>query len=151
MASKAYDEILAREERGSEPRQHVTVRSIVVRNIADEEVNPYLVVYSESRRLFTTAAAKGLRSAAWSKIDRTEVLQDGQPIFVEVWGSDWGGDSFLGGFVIYPERPAAGEDGLTTVCRAPLEWDWKQRTTTSRQGYAEVTLEFDAAEKKGRR
>lgn len=143
--SGSFREILGRAPRaGPDPDQFVTIRSVVVRNVADAAADPYLVAYSGERKLFTTPHAEGLTSARWTGIDRRYAVADGQPLFFEVWNADWGRDAFLGGFVVYPRGATAGPGAAKAVFTAPLEWDWKARTQTARQGYAEVTLKFSS-------
>lgn len=144
-----YREILAR-VKGSGPDldQLVTIKSIEIRNVADHDtdVNPYLAVYSNDKKLFETSCAKGMRSVRWTGINQTRAILDHQPIFIEIWNSCWGRDTLIGGFVVYPSNPSPGKHGQQVV-RSALEWDWKERATTSRQGFGEVVLEFSSRAK----
>ncbi len=145
----SYGSILARVEgMGPDLDQLVTIRSIEIRNVADQDadVNPYLVVYSDGKKLFETSYAKGKKSVRWTGIDQTRAILDNQPIFFEIWNSCWGRDALIGGFVVYPTNPLPGRHGQQVI-RSALEWDWKKRTTTSRHGLGEVVLEFSSRAK----
>lgn len=147
--SGSYREILGRTatSSGPDPDQIVTFRSITIYNVANSnDVNPYVVAYSGDKRLFVTTVVDQQSSVQWTGIDQTRALLDSQPVFFEIWSSDWGSDSFLGGFVIYPKNLGRGH-GHPQILQSPIDWDWKERVTTSRQGFAKVSLEYSTRTK----
>jgi hypothetical protein len=145
----SYREILSRSPgRGPDPNQLVTIKAITIRDAADNDadLNPYCVVHLDNTKWFETGPGNKLKSATWNDLDETRLILDNPPIFVEIWHYRWGTDPFVGGFVVYPKNPTPGKPAKRLL-RAPLEWDWKQRTTTSRQGLAEVVVEFSSRAK----
>jgi Zn-dependent protease with chaperone function len=141
--SGEYQRILERTaDTSPDPHQIVTVRTIQVFDVAENnaDVNPYVVAHLADAKWFTSGSVTGRKSARWTKLDQTRGLQDGEPIFVEVWSDGWF-DTLLGGCVVYPRRSDANESGVS-VLQVPIDWNWTQRTGTVRQGYATVEVQF---------
>jgi Zn-dependent protease with chaperone function len=117
-----------------------------------ESIDPYVVVFDGDHRVLSTLVASGRREARWSGfkstdrgVDQPRPFDDGQPLFFEIWDSDYGPDSFVGGFVIYPDgrEARANESGeMLAEYTARILWDWKDSRTISRAGYGRVTVRF---------
>lgn len=142
----SYKSILGRIDGSSapDPDQLVTIKTVEIQDIADADspLNPYVRVYfGDTTSSFQTTVVRSAQSARWTNIGKTHSVLDNQPIFFEIWNSRWGRDAFVGGFVIFPVNPTPTVKN-EQVFRAPLEWDWKERTTTSRHGVGKVVVEF---------
>lgn len=136
--SDEYAALLVRKRSVTGPRL-MTVRSVSVRGVAAKEspVSPYLIAYDGRKKLLTTGPVPKVTGARWKSIDQVHRVDDGQPLFFEIWDDCYGPDELIGGFVIY----ARSDDQLHS---ARVLWDWKDRKSISRSAYAEVELEFHA-------
>jgi Zn-dependent protease with chaperone function len=145
-ASERYQDIFSRTWNRADPNadQLVVVKMIKAAELAGEEstVHPYVKVYDGPKELFRTPYAKNTRSATWSGIDYSFQCSDRQPVFCEIWSRGYVSDTFIGGFVVYPVNPANDRENGRTVYTAPIDWNWKNRTHTARNGLAEMTVEF---------
>jgi hypothetical protein len=103
-------------------------------------------------RVLTTVTAPARREARWSGfqstdrgVDQPRPFEDGQPLFLEIWDSDYGPDGFVGGLVVYPDGREAKKNGageMLAEYTARILWDWKESRTNSRAGYGRVTVRF---------
>jgi hypothetical protein len=78
-------------------------------------------------------------------VDQPRSFQNGQPLYFEIWDSNYLGDSLLGGFVVYPDRQHAqtAADGESSAeYTAKIQWDWNEPKTVSRPGHARVWIRF---------
>ena len=81
----------------------------------------------------------GLRVEPDAGVEQPRAFRDGQPLFFELWDSDYLADTFLGGFVVYPKgvRPSPVLEGERLAdYTARILWDWKGPQTISRPGHA---------------
>jgi hypothetical protein len=117
---------------------------------AGQSVDPYVIASDGTRPLLRTKYASGVRHAEWKDIrptdrlvDQPRAFRDGQPLFFEIWDADFGDDSFIGGFVIYPngrDAPEGKEGEQVARYEAPIRWDWRDRRLTARPGLARVWI-----------
>lgn len=117
-----------------------------------ETIDPYVILFDGSHQVLRTSTASGRRSAAWwgfkatdAGVEQPRSVLDGQPIFGEIWDDNYLGDTFIGGFVAYPDSrdATAGGDGARVAeytCK--IQWDWKDSTAIARPGSAKVTIRF---------
>jgi hypothetical protein len=119
---------------------------------AGSTADPYVVVHAERdgklEQVLRTHSASGKRAARWwgfkstdAGVDQPRLMADGQPLFCEIWDSDFLDDAFIGGFVIYPSSRDADNDGVADYT-APILWDWKTPREIQRSGYATVRVKF---------
>ena len=116
-----------------------------------EGVDPYLIVHDGDRQVLRTAYAAGVREAEWGDFQSTDTgveqprAFESQPLFFEIWDSDYGDDAFIGGFAIHPRDGDGRDDGAggrVVSYSAKILWDWKDATAVSRPGHAEVQVRF---------
>ena len=79
-----------------------------------------------------TATASGVREAQWrgfkgtdKGVDQPRAFRDGQPLFCEIWDADYFFDTFVGGFVLYPDSRDAAPGpscGRRVVHRHGRKW-----------------------------
>ena len=111
-----------------------------------------VIVTDGDRQVLATRYASGVREAEWSGfkstdagVDQPRAFSDGQPLFFEIWDSNYLEDTFLGGFVVYPDgskaQPGAGDERLADYT-ARIFWDWKEAQPISRPGHARVWVRF---------
>ncbi len=148
-----YRSILERPDRSRADRL-IEVVEIQAFELAPDgqSIDPYVVVFDGDHPVLTTATATARREARWSGfkstdrgVDQPRPFADGQPLFFEIWDSDYGPDAFVGGFAIYPDGREArtNETGERTAeYTARILWDWKDSRTISRAGYGRVTVRF---------
>jgi Zn-dependent protease with chaperone function len=139
--TKAWQSILAR-TKGADPGRLIVIEHIGIEGLAskDQPRNPYIVAYVGSQKIFTTAAASKVVKAKWKDISVAHSCIDWQPIFFEVWDDCYGRDELMAGFVLYPE-PGRQQ------YHARLMWDWKDRTSITRAGLAEIEVDFRIKDK----
>jgi hypothetical protein len=117
-----------------------------------ETVDPYVIVTDGDRQVLHTRYGTALRHAEWAglnstgtRFDQPRALSDGQPLFFEIWDANYLGDSFIGGFVVYPSgddsRPGMNDERLADYT-ARILWDWKDPQSISRPGHARVWVRF---------
>jgi hypothetical protein len=117
-----------------------------------QTVDHYVIVTDGDRQVMATRYASGVREAEWSGfkstdagVDQPRAFSDGQPLFFEIWDSNYLEDTFLGGFIVYPEgskaEPGAEGERLADYT-ARILWDWKGPQTISRPGHARVWVRF---------
>lgn len=149
----AYREILGRDAAKDEG-QLIEVVKIQAFELAPEgkTVDPYVIVLDGGQQVLRTVAVSGVREAEWrgfkstdKGVDQPRSSRDGQPLFFEVWDSNYLNDTLLGGFVVYPRSrdAATGQDGdRVAAYTAKIHWDWKDPGAISRPGYARVSVRF---------
>jgi Zn-dependent protease with chaperone function len=116
--SGAYRAILERRIDSSEGQLIEVVRIQAFELAGDvETVDPYVIVTDGDRRILRTRHASAVREAQWSGfkstdpgVDQPRAFGDGQPLFFEVWDSNYLHNTFLGGFVVYPNASEARPD-----------------------------------------
>lgn len=143
--SGAYPSLLERTDAtGDSSDQIVVIKSITVHDIAsaDETADPYVVVHCQERERFRTVSASNRRSVRWREIDEPFHCPDRQPIVCEIWDDDLGSDRLIGGFTIFPVNPEHDEDAGRLQYATSIVWDWKERSSQTRTGLAEVEVEF---------
>ena len=101
----------------------------------DATVHPYVVAYEGHEALFATTTVKNSLRPKWTNLQCVRRCTAGQPVYFEIFDDGWTTDTVIGGFVVYPTK---GQ----TVYSVPILWDWKESTSVSRQGLAEVRVEF---------
>ena len=76
-----------------------------------ETVDPYVIVTDGDRQVLRTRYASAVREAQWTGfkltdagVDQPRTFRDGQPLFFEIWDSNYLEDTFLGGLVVYPDE-----------------------------------------------
>jgi Zn-dependent protease with chaperone function len=121
-----------------------------------ETVDPYVIVLDGAEKVLQTKYASALRAAQWegfenagSAVNQPRTFRDGQPLFFEIWDADFGWDTFVGGFVVYPDsqEAKAGEGGIREIEHTTkILWDWKESRAISRQGYARIKIRFTPKE-----
>lgn len=160
--TEAYREILSRREAPARD-QLIEIVKIQAFELADEgqTVDPYIIVTDGDRQVLATRYATAVREAEWSGfrstdagVDQPRAFADGQPLFFEIWDSNYLEDTFLGGFVVYPDgsRASPGAEGERLAdYTARIRWDWQGPRTMSRPGHARVWVRFTKrkAEAKG--
>jgi hypothetical protein len=151
--SGAYRSILARREDPAADHL-IEVVKIQAFELASEgqTVDPYVMVTDGNRQVLRTRYASAVRNVQWKGfkstdpgVDQPRACSDGQPLFFEIWDSNYFGDTFLGGLVVYPEEKDArsGADGeLLADYTAKIHWDWKEPQSVSRPGHARVWVRF---------
>jgi hypothetical protein len=117
-----------------------------------ETVDPYVVVWDGDGQVLRTHYASGVREAAWwgfrsndRGVDQPRAFADGRPLFCEIWDADYGTDTLIGGFVIYPDSrraEATPEGGQTGRYTARIRWDWREPRAVGRSGFATVQVRF---------
>ena len=117
-----------------------------------ESVDPYAPVFDGDERVLRTSTAAGLRAARWRGFRSTDrgvrhprPWQDDRPLFFEVWDDNTLSDTFVGGFVVYPDARDAAEDehgDRVAEYTARILWDWKETRAITRPGYARVGVKF---------
>jgi hypothetical protein len=149
----AYRSILDRPDR-VRPDRLIEVVEIQAFELASEgqAIDPYVVVFDGDHQILTTATAPGRREARWSGfkgtdpgVEQPRPFEDGRPLFFEIWDSDYGPDSFVGGFAIYPDgRDARSSEAgeMHAEYTARILWDWKDPRAISRAGHGRVTVRF---------
>ena len=114
-------------------------------------VDPYVIVSDGVRKILRTRSASSVRDAEWKGfrpndpgVDQPRTFRDGQPLFFEVWDSNYLSDSLIGGFVIFPNirDPRIGETGGEVEYTAKIQWDWRERQANARPGHARVRVRF---------
>ena len=143
-------------ERSSTPSggQLIEVVNIKAFELADEgqTVDPYAIVMDGDRQVLRTRYASSVREAEWSGfkptdagVEQPRALQNGQPLFFEIWDRNYVTDTFIGGFVIYPDgRDAKFNDAGESIAEytGKILWDWKEPQSITRPGYARVQVKF---------
>jgi len=149
----AYRSILGRRS-DAQADQLIEVSKIQAFELAPEgrTIDPYVIVFDQDVQVLRTATASGRREAQWRGFKSTDKgvaqprpFRDGQPLFFEIWDDNYGYDTFVGGFVLYPDgHDAAADESGDRVAgyTAKLLWDWKEPQVISRAGYARVTVRF---------
>jgi Zn-dependent protease with chaperone function len=117
-----------------------------------QTVDPYAIVSDGDEQFLRTQYATAVKDAEWkafrstdSGVHQPRAFSDGQALFVEIWDSDYGTDTLIGGFVIYPHGRDAhpGPDGVPLAeYAASIRWDWKDPKPVSRSGSARVWVRF---------
>ena len=106
-----YREILSRREVPADD-QLIEVVKIEAFELAAEgqTVDPYVIVTDGNRQILKTCYVSAVRNARWrgfkstdAGVEQPRAFRDGQPLFFELWDSDYLADTFLGGFVVYPD------------------------------------------------
>ncbi len=149
----AYREILSRRDLLAKD-QLIEIVKIQAFELAAEgqTVDPYVIVTDGDRQVMATQYAYEVREAEWSGfkstdagVDQPRAFSDEQPLFFEIWDSNYLEDTFLGGFVVYPDASKAesGAEGERLAdCTTRILWDWKGPKTISRPGHARVWVRF---------
>jgi hypothetical protein len=149
----AYRKIL---ERSADPSdgQLIEVVKIQAFELADEgqTVDPYVIVMDGDRQVLRTRYGSGVREAKWrgfkptdAGVEQPRAFQNGQPLFFEIWDKNYVTDTFIGGFVIYPDgRDAKLNEAGESIAEYTenILWDWKESQAVSRPGYARVQVKF---------
>ncbi len=115
-------------------------------------VDPYVIISDGVRQVLRTRHASSVRDAEWKGfrsndpgVDQPRSFRDGQPLFFEVWDANYVSDSFLGGFVIFPDgrdqRPGDGGEREVEYT-AKIQWDWREAQSVSRPGHSRVWVKF---------
>jgi Zn-dependent protease with chaperone function len=149
----AYREILGRRGASADDQLIEVVRIQAFELAAEgQTVDPYVIVTDGEKQVLATRYASGVREAEWSGfqstdagVDQPRAFSDGQPLFFEVWDSNYLENTFLGGFVVYPDgsKAAPGADGERLAdFTARILWDWKGPQAISRPGHARVWVRF---------
>jgi Zn-dependent protease with chaperone function len=117
-----------------------------------EAVDAYVIVRDGEEQVLRTVVAQGVRKAQWHGFRSTDrganqprTFGDGQPLFFEIWDENRISDTFIGGFVIYPDAHDAHEEaGGKRIAEytTKMRWDWNEVSSISRPGYARVRVEF---------
>ncbi len=148
----AYRAILGRGD--GQDDQLIEVVTIQAFELAPQgqTIDPYVIVFDQDKQVLRTATALGRREAQWRGfkstdrgVDQPRTFRDGQPLFFEVWDSNYSYDAFIGGFVVYPDGhdSTADESGNRVAeYTAKILWDWKEPQAISRAGFARVTVRF---------
>jgi Zn-dependent protease with chaperone function len=143
-------------ERGAGPidDQLIEVLKIQAFELAEEgqTADPYVVVRDGDRQVLRTRYAAAVREAEWSGFRSTDTgveqprsFRNGQPLFFEIWDRNYVQDTFIGGFVIYPDgRDAKVAEAGESLAQytGKILWDWNEPQTISRPGYARVMVRF---------
>ena len=149
----AYRAILGRRGDGKDD-QLIEVIKIQAFELAPagQTIDPYLIVFDEDKQVLRTATALGRREAQWRGFQSTDrgvnqprTFRDGQPLFFEIWDSNYSYDAFIGGFVVYPDGHDSAVDksgNRVAEYTAKILWDWKEPQAISRAGFARVTVRF---------
>lgn len=140
-----YRRILARSEpKSASGDQLVVFQKIEVSGLAPEgeTVDPYVIVFGEDEQLFKTPAISSTRAATWREFALSHRCADGQPFFFEIWDANTFDDTLLGGFAIYPANPEHDQKRGRTRYTTSIVWDWEQRSSRTRDGVANVEVEF---------
>jgi Zn-dependent protease with chaperone function len=149
----AYRVILGRQGGGQDDHL-IEVVEIQAFELAPEgqTADPYVIVFDGDTQVLRTAPGTGQREARWHHFRSTDrgvnqprSFRDGQPLFFEIWDSDYGDDAFIGGFVVYPDvHDSAANNSGTRVAEytAKILWDWKGSQEISRAGFARVSVRF---------
>ncbi|MCH8242389.1 MAG: hypothetical protein IH897_07250 [Planctomycetes bacterium] len=136
--SGASKKILARRD-PPKGEQFVKFQLVLLKGLAskDNVVDAHLRFLNENgSKLFQSSTQQQVRDAAWRNFDQAIRVQDGQPIFVEIWDENTFSDSLLGLFVVYPS-------GQTTRYETEIIWNVHERKPpTIRVGIAKVKLAF---------
>ncbi len=152
-----YRELSGRRAR-TDDGQLIEVVKIQAFELAPEgqTIDPYVIVFDKDVQVLRTATAPPVRAGQWRGFKSTDKgvnqpreFRDGQPLFFEVWDDNTLSDSFVGGFVIYPDGRGASIDssgGRTAEITARILWDWKEPQSVSRSGFARVTVRFSKRE-----
>jgi hypothetical protein len=121
----AYREILARRE-ALLADQLIEVVKIQAFELAAEgqTVDPYVIITDGDRRILKTRYVSGVREAEWrgfkstdAGVDPPRAFSDGQPLFFEIWDSNYLEDTFLGGLWCTPTGASPS--------REPMANDWR--------------------------
>jgi len=149
----AYRKILERSDDPSKG-QLIEVVNIQAFELADEgqTVDPYVIVMDGDRQVLRTRYASSVREAEWSGFKATDpgveqprAFLNGQPLFFEIWDRNYVTDTFIGGFVIYPDgRDAKLNEAGEAIAEytGKILWDWKESQAVSRPGYSRVQVKF---------
>jgi hypothetical protein len=151
--SGAYRAILERQG-GARVERLLEVVKIQAYELAPEgeTVDPYVIVLDGDGQLLRTRSVSARRDAEWKGFRSTDkgvnqprAFADGKPLFFEIWDANYVTDSFVGGFVIYPDSreavPGPSGEHLAEYT-ARILWDWKEPRPVSRAGYARVSVRF---------
>jgi hypothetical protein len=151
--SAGYAELLKRSQAPAADQLFEVVK-IQAFELAPEgqTVDPYVIVFDEADQVLRSKYLTGVRNAEWKGFRATEVgvdqprlFHDGKPLFFEIWDANYGDDTLIGGFVIYPYGVDGSLDanGERIAAYAPeIRWDWKVAQPTSRPGHARVWVRF---------
>ncbi|QGJ70790.1 Hypothetical protein PBC10988_24880 [Planctomycetales bacterium 10988] len=133
----SYQKILDRES-GEVTRSTFEIQAISIDGMAAEEdpVDAYLIGYTKGNKIFESVMVEDATEATWREMAILRAFTDGQPLFVEIWDSNYTFDSLVAGFVVYPEK---GKNLYTTQ----LVWDWQERTNKVRSNVVKVRLKFE--------
>lgn len=145
VASGQYQAILDRQSE-NEAKVVTTLLGIDLVGLADSPQGAYAYVkcYIGDKLIFTSPTAAYGAVAYFNEFRSTLTETAGEPIFVEIWNDGRAYDELLGGFVIYPEVRTGpvtkGQDEFRQKYAVPILWDWKDRSKTTRNGVAHVSL-----------
>ena len=133
---------------GSGADRLIEIVSIRAHGLAGEglSVDPYVIASDERGQILRTRHATGVTDGEWDGFrptdpgtDQPRAMQDGQPLFFEIWDANYGYDDLIGGFVVYPV--AGAEDGEAEYT-AKIRWDWREPSSVARPGHATVRVRF---------
>jgi hypothetical protein len=149
----AYQETFARREAPLADRLIEVVKIQAFELAAEgQTVDPYVIITDGDRWILETRYISGVREAQWrgfkstdAGVDQPRAFSDGQPLFFEIWDSNYLEDTFVGGLVVYADgtKSEPGTDGERLAdYTARILWDWKGPQTISRPGHARVWVRF---------
>lgn len=135
-------------DRGNENETKIvtTLSSVDLYGLADKSqgVHAYIKCFVGDKLVITSPTAPYGGVAYFKGFTTTLSESLGEPIFIEIWDDRNTYDKLLGGCVIYPNEPAAekqeGQNRYQQKHIARILWDWKDRSQTTREGVAHVTL-----------
>lgn len=84
-------------------RRYAEFKVLCLTDLCEEDatIDPYLKAFDSSGRLaFVTTRQREKRAAAWAEIEPRIQVQDGEPLFFEVWDSNLLGDQRTGHFIL---------------------------------------------------
>ena len=149
----AYRAILGRRGDAREG-QLIEVMKIQAFELAPEgqSIDPYVIVLDKDQQVLRTATVPGVRAAQWrgfkstdKGVDQPRIFHDGQPLFFEIWDDNRLLDTFVGGFVVYPDGSDAAPDksgDRVAEYMVKILWDWQAPQSISRPGFARVNVRF---------
>ena len=153
VGTGAYRELVSRHARPDDG-QLIEIVKIQAFGLAPDgqTIDPYVIAFDKDVQVLSTATAPAARAGQWEDFKSTDKgvnqpreFHDGQPLFFEVWDDNTLSDTFVGGFVIYPDGTAASTDGSGNrklEITARILWDWNEPQLVTRTGYARVTVQF---------
>ncbi|QDT66620.1 M48 family metallopeptidase [Calycomorphotria hydatis] len=137
--SQQYQNVLARRSSGERLKGRVKITAITISDIANGTDSNSLHLTIESLNghpLFKTQQKDTTKDVQWTGEQVPIVMEQGEPVFMQVWKNGYLWDQVLGGISFYPDLTQS-ESSET----AAVDWQWSARSEVTRRAVATISYQ----------